>query len=63
MPFHAGREAVAVTNDGAWMAALENREKLEAIGAASRQLVEQKYSYASMAEAYEALYRQALGKS
>jgi len=63
MPFHPGREALAVTNDGTWMAALENQEKLDAIGAASRQLVEQKYSYASMAEAYEALYREALKKA
>jgi glycosyltransferase involved in cell wall biosynthesis len=61
MPFQDGVNAICVTEDQKWMAALEKGEKLQAIGAAARQLVEKNYSYASMAEAYEAVYRLALG--
>jgi glycosyltransferase involved in cell wall biosynthesis len=61
MPFQNGANAICVTEDGTWMTALEKREKLKSIGAAARQLVEKKYSYGSVAEAYEAVYRLALG--
>jgi glycosyltransferase involved in cell wall biosynthesis len=62
MPFADGDNAVCVTDDGEWMSLLENREKLQAIGIASRRLIDQKYSYTRMAEAYEGVYRQALGE-
>ena len=62
MPFLDTVNSLSVDNDGAWMAALSDPKRLHAIGAASRKLVEEKYSYAKMAEAYEALYHQVLGK-
>jgi glycosyltransferase involved in cell wall biosynthesis len=61
MPFQNGANAICVTEDGAWMSALEKRENLKTIGSAARHLIEKNYSYASVAEAYEAVYRLALG--
>jgi len=62
MPFLNPGNSIAVTSDGGWMAGLEDSAKRQAIGAAARHLVEQKYSYARMAETYEALYREVLAK-
>lgn len=62
MPFLDASNSISVASDGAWMAALGDMKRLHAIGAASRKLVEEKYSYAKMAEAYEAVYRQVLAK-
>jgi len=62
MPFLNAGNSLAVTADGPWLTALGDNGKLQAIGTAARQLVEQKYSYARMAEAYEALYHEVLGK-
>ena len=62
MPFLDASNSISVAADGAWMAALADRQRLHAIGATARKLVEEKYSYAKMAEAYEALYHQALGQ-
>jgi glycosyltransferase involved in cell wall biosynthesis len=63
MPFLNVGNSISVADDGAWMTALGDSHRLHSIGAASRKLVEEKYSYAKMAEAYEALYQQSLGKS
>ncbi|MEP6671913.1 MAG: glycosyltransferase family 4 protein [Chthoniobacter sp.] len=62
MPFLDATNSLSVADDGAWMDMLQDHGRLHAIGAASRNLVEEKYSYAKMAEAYEALYHEALGK-
>jgi len=62
MPFLDASNSISVGADGTWMDALSDSKQLLTIGAASRKLVEEKYSYATMAEAYEALYREALGK-
>jgi glycosyltransferase involved in cell wall biosynthesis len=63
MPFLNSSNSLSVAEDGAWMAALGETQRLNSIGAAARKLVEEKYSYAKMAEAYEALYQhQALHK-
>ena len=62
MPFLDASNSIAVAEDGAWMTALGEPQRLRTIGVASRKLVEDKYSYAKMAEAYEALYHKALGK-
>ncbi len=62
MPFLDAGSALSVADDGAWISALKDPERLQSIGAASRKLVEEKYSYAQMAEAYEVLYHEALGQ-
>jgi glycosyltransferase involved in cell wall biosynthesis len=62
MPFLNAANSISVGTGGAWMDTLDHPGKMHAVGAAARQLVEQKYSYATMAEAYEALYHEALGK-
>lgn len=62
MPFLNASNSISVGVDGAWLAPLSDSQRLHAIGAASRKLVEENYSYSTMAEAYEALYQEALGK-
>jgi glycosyltransferase involved in cell wall biosynthesis len=62
MPFLDDSNSLSVSSDGAWINALADTKRLHAIGAASRKLVEEKYSYARMAEAYEAVYREVLAK-
>lgn len=62
MPFFNASNSLALTGDGKWMEELRDREKLRAIGGAARQLVERQYSCATMAEAYEALYTETLGR-
>jgi glycosyltransferase involved in cell wall biosynthesis len=62
MPFLNPENSISVGDDGRWLAVLADSTKRDAIGAAARHLVEQKYSYAQMAEAYEALYLEVLGK-
>jgi glycosyltransferase involved in cell wall biosynthesis len=61
MPFLDASNSLSVADDGAWLTALHDSKRLHAIGATARKLVEEKYSYTTMAEAYEALYREALG--
>jgi glycosyltransferase involved in cell wall biosynthesis len=62
MPFLDASNSISVGADGTWMDALRDSQQLAAVGAASRELVEEKYSYATMAEAYETLYREVLGQ-
>jgi glycosyltransferase involved in cell wall biosynthesis len=62
MPFLDATNSISVGANGAWLDALSDSQQLLAIGAASRKLVEEKYAYATMAEAYEALYREVLGR-
>ena len=62
MPFLNASNSISVGVDGTWIDGLSDSKRLHAIGAASRKLVEENYSYATMAEAYEALYKEALGK-
>jgi glycosyltransferase involved in cell wall biosynthesis len=62
MPFLDASNSVSVGNDDGWIDALSDNKRLHAIGAASRKLVEERYSYATMAEAYEKVYHEVLGK-
>jgi len=61
MTFLNAGNSIAVGADDAWLAALQDRPKLRALGAAARHLVERQFSHAKMAEAYEALYQETLG--
>jgi glycosyltransferase involved in cell wall biosynthesis len=63
MPFFNASNSLAVTGDGKWIMDLAHREKLHSIGQTARQLVERKYSCATMAEAYEALYLETLAQA
>jgi glycosyltransferase involved in cell wall biosynthesis len=62
MPAFNDTNSLSVAHDGAWMAALADKKRLHTIGLAARKLVEEKYSYATMAEAYETLYQETLRK-
>jgi len=62
MPFLDASNSISVAADGAWMGLLKETQQLQSIGLAARQLVEQKYSYGKMAEAYEAVYREELSQ-
>ncbi len=56
MPFLNASNSIAITDDDAWLTAIDN----PAIGKAARALAEQQFSFASMAANYEALYREVI---
>ncbi len=56
MPFLNSSNSVAIGEDDAWLAAIQN----PAIGKAARELAESQFSYAKMAERYEAIYNEAI---
>ena len=56
MPFLNSQNSIAIGNDNAWLASVKN----PAIGKAARALAEKDFSFATMAENYEALYREAV---
>jgi glycosyltransferase involved in cell wall biosynthesis len=60
MPFLNDSNSIAVDDDGAWIAALADRERLACLGTAARQLAEERFSFDTMAGGYEALYRQTI---
>jgi glycosyltransferase involved in cell wall biosynthesis len=60
MPFLDESNSVAVDDQGAWIAALSERERLLRLGAAARQLAEERFSFNTMAAGYEALYRETI---
>ena len=62
MPFLDNSNSLSVASDNAWIATLADAKRLHSIGTASRKLVEERYSYARMAEAYEVVYREVLAK-
>ncbi len=56
MPFLSSENSIAIGEDNAWLASVKN----PAIGKAARALAEKDFSFATMAENYEALYREAI---
>lgn len=58
MPFLTPDNSVAITNDDAWLQALRSVTGRAALGGCARQLAETQFSFASMAEHYETLYRE-----
>ena len=60
MPFLSRMNSISIGSDNAWAAMLADREQLVAIGRNARRLAEDKFSFALMAERYEALYRESL---
>ena len=56
MPFLNSENSIAIGEDNAWLASV----KSPAIGKAARALAEKDFSFATMAENYEALYREAI---
>ena len=60
MPFLNSANSIAVGNDGAWLAPLRDAQQRAALGRAARALAEKDFSFATMAENYEALYREAI---
>ena len=56
MPFLNSTNSIAIGEDGAWLASVQN----PAIGKAARELAERQFSFASMAENFEAIYREAI---
>ena len=56
MPFLNATNSVAIGDDNAWLASVQN----PAIGKAARDLAERQFSFASMAANYEAIYREAI---
>ncbi len=56
MPFLNSSNSIAITEDDAWLALVKN----PAIGKAARKLAEEQFSFATMAENYEAIYREVI---
>ena len=56
MPFLNSANSIAIDEDDAWLASVQN----PAIGKAARELAERQFSFASMAANYEAIYREAI---
>ena len=56
MPFLNSTNSIAIGEDNAWLGSVKN----PAIGKAARALAEKDFSFATMAENYEALYREAI---
>ena len=56
MPFLNSTNSIAIAEDNAWLTSVKN----PAIGKAARALAEKDFSFATMAENYEALYREAI---
>jgi glycosyltransferase involved in cell wall biosynthesis len=61
MPFFGPHDVLPVSPDAAWATALEDPARLATLGQRARRLVEESFSFASMAGSYEALYRETLG--
>jgi len=62
MPFFSQGEVLPVADDAAWARVLDDPPRLAAMGARMRQLAEERFSFAAMAAAYEALYLEALAR-
>lgn len=60
MPFLTDTNSIAVREDPRWIRATCDPEALAALGAAGRQLAEQRFSYGTMGAAYESLYEEAV---
>jgi glycosyltransferase involved in cell wall biosynthesis len=52
--------SIMIGEDGAWLKAFRDPERLRTLGAAARQVAEEKFSCAQMAASYEALYHETL---
>ena len=61
MPFFAPGDVLSVTADGSWAQALSDDARLAASGARLRGMAEARFSFATMASSYEALYRESIG--
>ena len=61
MPFFAPGDVLSVTADGSWAQALDDDARLAASGARLRGMAEARFSFATMASSYEALYRESIG--
>jgi glycosyltransferase involved in cell wall biosynthesis len=62
MPFFDRNDVLPVTSDASWAAALDEPEKLTAMGTRLRRQAEECFSFDAMAASYEALYRETLGR-
>ncbi len=60
MPFLNPTNSIAVGEDSVWLAPLRDAQQRAALGRAARALAEKEFSFATMAENYEALYREAI---
>lgn len=60
MPFLNDSNSIAVDDEGAWIGALADRQRLARLGAAARRLAEERFSFDTMAAGYEALYRETI---
>lgn len=62
MSFLNPDNSIAIDDGDAWLAPLRDRERLTALGDSARQLAEEQFSFAKMAENYETLYREAIAR-
>ena len=60
MPFLTSENSIAIGEDAAWLGRLRDHGSLHALGTAARRLAEERFSFQTMAESYEALYRETL---
>ena len=60
MPFLNSTNSVAVGEDLAWLLPLHDPQQRAALGHAAREIAERQFSFATMAENYEAIYREAM---
>ena len=60
MPFLNSENSIAIGDDNSWVAPLRDPQRRASLGQAARQLAETQFSFATMAENYEALYRESI---
>jgi glycosyltransferase involved in cell wall biosynthesis len=58
MPFLSQMNSIAISDDDAWAGVLADRVQLASLGREARRLAEEQFSFALMAERYEALYHE-----
>lgn len=62
MPFLNPANSISIGDDDAWINTLIDQNSLSTLGAAARQVVEEKFTHSRMAETYEPIYRSLLPK-
>ena len=60
MPFLNAQNSVAIGEDLAWLLPLRDPQQRAALGHAAREIAERQFSFATMAENYEVIYREAM---